>query len=105
VRPMDSLALRHDGRTLRILDQTLLPDQELWLEAADPAVMIEHIKRLAVRGAPLIGVAAALSLACMAEAGAAPAALKQAAAALAKGCRIHSARVSNSSCWTSACVL
>ena len=84
MRPMDSLALRHDGRTLRILDQTLLPDQELWLEAGEPAAMIEHIKRLAVRGAPLIGVAAALSLACMAEAGAAPAALEQAAAALAK---------------------
>jgi methylthioribose-1-phosphate isomerase len=79
---MDSMALRHDGRTLRILDQTLLPDREVWLEAGDPAVMIGHIQRLAVRGAPLIGVAAALSLACMAEAGAAPAALARAAAAL-----------------------
>jgi methylthioribose-1-phosphate isomerase len=79
---MDSMALRHDGRTLRILDQTLLPDQEVWLEAGDPAVMIGHIQRLAVRGAPLIGVAAALSLACMAEAGAAPAGLARAAAAL-----------------------
>ena len=82
MKPMDSMALRHDGRTLRILDQTLLPDQEVWLEAGDPAVMIGHIQRLAVRGAPLIGVAAALSLACMAEAGAAPAALARAAAAL-----------------------
>ena len=82
MKPMDSMALRHDGRTLRILDQTLLPDQEVWLEAGDPAVMIGHIQRLAVRGAPLIGVAAALSLACMAEAGAAPAGLARAAAAL-----------------------
>ena len=82
MKPMDSMALRHDGRTLRILDQTLLPDREVWLDAGEPAVMIGHIQRLAVRGAPLIGVAAALSLACMAEAGAAPAALVQAAAAL-----------------------
>ena len=82
MKPMDSMALRHDGRTLRILDQTLLPDREVWLEAGDPAVMIGHIQRLAVRGAPLIGVAAALSLACMAEAGAAPAGLARAAAAL-----------------------
>jgi methylthioribose-1-phosphate isomerase len=79
---MESLALRHDGKTLRILDQTLLPDQELWLEAGDPQVMIQHIQRLAVRGAPLIGVAAALSLACLAETGAPGAALAQAAAGL-----------------------
>ncbi|MDR3670265.1 MAG: hypothetical protein P4L36_05445, partial [Holophaga sp.] len=73
---MESLALRHDGRTLRILDQTLLPDQELWLEAGDPEIMIQHIRRLAVRGAPLIGVAAALALACLVETGAAPADLR-----------------------------
>jgi methylthioribose-1-phosphate isomerase len=79
---MESLALRHDGRALRILDQTLLPDREVWIEASGPEAMIGHIKRLAVRGAPLIGVAAALSLACMAEAGAAPEALGRAGAAL-----------------------
>jgi methylthioribose-1-phosphate isomerase len=82
VRELASLALRHDGRTLRILDQTLLPDEEVWLEAGEPEVMIRHIRRLAVRGAPLIGVAAALSLACLAEAGAAGAALTRAAAGL-----------------------
>jgi methylthioribose-1-phosphate isomerase len=79
---MTSLALRHDGRKLWILDQTLLPDQEVWLEGDDPHVMVQHIKRLAVRGAPLIGVASALSLAALAEAGAAPAHLREAAAAL-----------------------
>jgi methylthioribose-1-phosphate isomerase len=82
LRPLAALALRHDGRTLRILDQTLLPEVERWLEAGDPGVMVQHIQRLAVRGAPLIGVAAALSLACLAETGAGAAALKQAAAAL-----------------------
>ena len=82
MRPMDSLALRYDGRILRILDQTLLPDREVWLEAGEPEAMIGHIRRLAVRGAPLIGVAAALSLACHAQAGAGPDALRRAAAAL-----------------------
>jgi methylthioribose-1-phosphate isomerase len=82
VKPLESLALRHDGRTLRILDQTLLPDREVWLEAGDPGIMIQHIRRLAVRGAPLIGVAAALSLASLGEAGAAPTELRQAAAGL-----------------------
>jgi len=82
LRPMESLALRHDGRTLRILDQTLLPDREVWLEAGDPQAMVQHIRRLAVRGAPLIGVAAALSLAALAGAGARAEALRRAAAAL-----------------------
>lgn len=82
MKPLDSLALRHDGRSLRILDQTLLPDREVWLDAPDPGVMTLHIQRLAVRGAPLIGVAAALSLACLAESGAAADALLRAAAGL-----------------------
>lgn len=82
MQPLESMALRHDGRTLWILDQTLLPDQEAWVEAGDPQTMVELIRRLAVRGAPLIGVAAALSLACHAAAGAAPESLRRAAAAL-----------------------
>ena len=82
MRPMESLALRHDGRTLRILDQTLLPEREAWVEAGDPEVMVELIRRLAVRGAPLIGVAAALALACRAQSGAPAAELRRAAARL-----------------------
>jgi len=82
VTPMDSLALRHDGRQPWILDQTLLPDREVWLEGGAPDVMVQHIKRLAVRGAPLIGVAAALSLAAFARTGATPDRLRTAAAAL-----------------------
>src|SRR5688572_26578576 len=55
--------LRWDGERLHVLDQTLLPAAEsvLVLEGAeDTAAAIE---RLAVRGAPLIGVAAAFGLA------------------------------------------
>jgi methylthioribose-1-phosphate isomerase len=55
--------LRWDGTRLRILDQTLLPHEEVVLELTGAADAAEAIKRLAVRGAPLIGVAAAYGLA------------------------------------------
>jgi len=48
---------------VRFLDQTLLPHQETWVETADYQVVAEAIRRLQVRGAPLIGVAAAYGLA------------------------------------------
>jgi methylthioribose-1-phosphate isomerase len=56
-------ALRWDGRRLEILDQTLLPETETWLPLAGAEDTAEAIRRLAVRGAPLIGVAAAYGLA------------------------------------------
>lgn len=48
---------------LRILNQQLLPHEEIWLEIQSVEQMIEAIKSLKVRGAPLIGVAAAFALA------------------------------------------
>lgn len=65
-----SLGLKHEGGRLLVLDQTLLPSEERWLDCKSPAEMVGLIQRLAVRGAPLIGVAAALSLAKLAETGA-----------------------------------
>jgi methylthioribose-1-phosphate isomerase len=56
-------ALRWDGRCLAILDQTRLPGAELWLTLEGAADTAQAIRRLAVRGAPLIGVAAAYGLA------------------------------------------
>jgi methylthioribose-1-phosphate isomerase len=56
-------ALRWDGRVLAILDQTLLPAEERWLALEGAADTTATIRRLAVRGAPLIGVAAAYGLA------------------------------------------
>jgi methylthioribose-1-phosphate isomerase len=73
--------IRWDGRRLHVLDQTLLPAREevLVLEGAeDTAVAIE---RLAVRGAPLIGVAGAYGLAMAVAAD--PASLGPAASRLA----------------------
>jgi methylthioribose-1-phosphate isomerase len=56
-------ALRWDGRRLAILDQTRLPGAEVWLVLEGAADTAQAIRRLAVRGAPLIGVAAAYGLA------------------------------------------
>jgi len=63
MKNLDSLSLRRLNGKLEVLDQTLLPHEERWLGVPDHQAMISHIKRLAVRGAPLIGVAAALALA------------------------------------------
>jgi methylthioribose-1-phosphate isomerase len=57
------------GRSLRILDQTVLPGAERYIDARDAATVAEAIQRLAVRGAPLIGIAAAYALALEARAG------------------------------------
>ena len=47
------------GTTARLLDQTLLPTQTVYVEIADERQMWDAIKRLVIRGAPAIGVAAA----------------------------------------------
>ena len=47
---------------IRLLDQTKLPHTEKWLVIEDLPQMIEAIRALRVRGAPLIGVAASLML-------------------------------------------
>ncbi len=47
---------------LELLDQTLLPRQEVWLDCRTPELVADAIRRLAVRGAPAIGVAAAYGL-------------------------------------------
>jgi methylthioribose-1-phosphate isomerase len=56
-------ALRHDGRVLWALDQTLLPWHERWLELRDAQGVADALKRLSIRGAPLIGVAAGYGVA------------------------------------------
>jgi methylthioribose-1-phosphate isomerase len=51
---------RQDG--LELLDQTLLPAEERWLRCGSVQSVCDAIRRLAVRGAPAIGVAAAYGL-------------------------------------------
>ncbi|MEA2157077.1 MAG: methylthioribose-phosphate isomerase [Solirubrobacteraceae bacterium] len=60
---LPNTAVRWDGRRLQILDQTLLPAREQWLELTGEHDTAEAIARLAVRGAPNIGIAAAYGLA------------------------------------------
>ncbi|MEK7348315.1 MAG: S-methyl-5-thioribose-1-phosphate isomerase [Candidatus Eisenbacteria bacterium] len=64
---MDPLRV-DEGRVL-LLDQTLLPEREVWVEASDAGTMAEAIARLRVRGAPAIGIGAALALAAEAARG------------------------------------
>jgi methylthioribose-1-phosphate isomerase len=48
---------------LRILDQTLLPEEERYLDLGTLDQLAEAIRSLRVRGAPLIGIAAAMGVA------------------------------------------
>ena len=63
MRNIYSQALRFIDGNLEILDQQKLPDVEEWLLCNTPAATIDAIQKLKVRGAPLIGIFAALSLA------------------------------------------
>jgi methylthioribose-1-phosphate isomerase len=47
---------------LQLLDQTVLPHREEWLECRTPQMVADAIYRLSVRGAPAIGVSAAFGL-------------------------------------------
>src|SRR3972149_2190414 len=51
-----------DGN-LRLLDQTRLPQEEVWLTLTDHRQVAEAIRSMRVRGAPAIGVGAAYGLA------------------------------------------
>jgi methylthioribose-1-phosphate isomerase len=53
------VALRFEGDALLALDQTQLPAREEYLRLESAGEVAEAIRRLAIRGAPLIGVAAA----------------------------------------------
>ena len=54
--------MRWEGSRLGLLDQTRLPVEEVWLACDEPEQVADAIRRLAVRGAPAIGVAAAYGL-------------------------------------------
>jgi methylthioribose-1-phosphate isomerase len=69
ITPFEQLSIRVRDGKLEVLDQTKLPDHEDWIHADTVETMWQLIKQLSVRGAPLIGVAAALSLAVKAQQG------------------------------------
>src|SRR5205823_14017340 len=57
------LALRFDGEAVIARDQTLLPWREQHVRLTSAEEVADAICRLAIRGAPLIGVAAAYGVA------------------------------------------
>jgi methylthioribose-1-phosphate isomerase len=61
--------LRWDGRSLFLLDQRLLPREEVWIECRTSSEVAEAIRTMVVRGAPAIGVSAAFGLAMAAQRG------------------------------------
>jgi methylthioribose-1-phosphate isomerase len=59
--------IQWSGDRLRLLDQTLLPLREIYLETSDYREVISAIKTLQVRGAPAIGIAAGYGIALGAQ--------------------------------------
>ncbi len=53
--------MKWDGTALSFLEQTLLPEEEVVIRTVDWKVIVDAIQRLAIRGAPAIGVAAAFA--------------------------------------------
>jgi methylthioribose-1-phosphate isomerase len=66
---VDERGLRFEDGALLLLDQTALPDEERWLRLTTAAEVADAIRRLAVRGAPAIGLAAAYGMALEAARG------------------------------------
>ncbi len=72
-RPTGIPAIRWDeppeGPVLVLLDQTRLPAEEVELVCTDASALVEAIRSLAVRGAPLLGIAGAYGVALAAARG------------------------------------
>ncbi len=67
IRDIDVAGLRVSKDSIQILDQQLIPAKEEWLSVESPEEMVEYIKALKVRGAPMIALSAAVTLARYAE--------------------------------------
>lgn len=78
-------AFRLEDDTVLILDQTRLPSEEAWVALRTWQDAHEAIRRLRVRGAPLIGVVAAHALALAVKPGATIEAARQALEEAARG--------------------
>lgn len=57
--------LKFENGTVKILDQTLLPNEEKWIELKTKEDFFEAIQKLRVRGAPAIGICAAFAMAVL----------------------------------------
>ncbi len=78
MQSFNTLSLKVTNNQLWILDQQALPQETVWHPSPDVAALVEHIRTLRVRGAPLIGLSASVLLALLAENGMPVTALEQA---------------------------
>lgn len=72
MQSLTTTSLRIRENQLWILDQQALPQRSDWRECRDVSDLVDHIRTLRVRGAPLIGLSASLLLALLAEQGMKP---------------------------------
>ena len=63
MKQTDYFSLKFENEKLIFLDQTKLPLEEVYIETDNYERIAEAIERLEIRGAPLIGIAAAYALA------------------------------------------
>jgi methylthioribose-1-phosphate isomerase len=82
-RPMRTIWLASDGRSAEIIDQTRLPHELVIARLATLDDAARAIRDMQVRGAPLIGAAAAYGMALAVAADASDGAIERAAATLA----------------------
>lgn len=82
MKDLSATSLKYHQGQLLILDQHQLPHREIWLPCDSVDAMVAMIRKLQIRGAPLIGIGASLLLAHLAENGADIGSLEQAAAIL-----------------------
>ena len=59
---IDNVRLSDDGRAVRILDQSRLPNETVYLELSQAEDLHEAIRSLRVRGAPAIGIFAGYAM-------------------------------------------
>ena len=64
---MDNIQFSEDGCRVIILDQSLLPGEEKYIELETPEEMHEAILKLRIRGAPAIGIFAGYAMAALAS--------------------------------------
>ncbi|HEX4975467.1 MAG TPA: S-methyl-5-thioribose-1-phosphate isomerase [Pseudomonadales bacterium] len=82
MKNLHASALRFETDTLWVLDQHLLPQREEWLICDSVAAMVGMIQGLQIRGAPIIGIGAAVLVAHLLERGASRASLLEAVSIL-----------------------
>ena len=92
VSGIEHVSLSADDKRVRILDQTQLPNREVYKELETPEECYGAIKKLEVRGAPCIGIFAGYAMYVLAQNIRADSAMEWAEKVRETGARLNSAR-------------